>query len=1340
MVFTLNTNEEFIQKLQRERTDYKHASQVRMQAKSIMQLSVGIYTDPERFVYELLQNSVDAFTDTQGDTLNILIKSEDDRIIFMHNGKGFDKKDVESVCDVGNGTKSSDSKKIGYKGIGFKSVFMPSVDRVSIISDQFCFEFDKNKAFSLMPSFPPKEGELKPDDIPWQVIPIYSPQLKELSDPAFNVITVVHTKESGKIANQIENLFSDLQFLLFLRSNNVNIRYEHNGRTIFSFGKKQTESLSNDISKVTLFKNNEPQSCWILYTDTVAVPEKIKEELEHDFNTPDKLKQAQNVEISFAIQVKDNKVIPLDGNSIFTFLPTSYRCLRQPFLINSNFITDAGRQQLLQQSEWNKLIFRNIPGIYLKFISLISRRYSNYCEVLPNLSPDYDSLTKQYSIELIKALNSIEFVPNYKGNRLLKLEEVLVDKTGFSESGVIFSKLLLQHLNSRSGTSLSEDNYVDDAGIADYAEDYIILFDTEELVRFVADRTVLSSLSLQESIALIRFIYKYFSKADTRFARYQEELGNISFLLDKKGEFRRPNELFFPSEYQEQNKETADIVILNVDFYKNIREDTGVIEWLSSLGIRKLSNISFLNYLLENPNYITAEKAISLGRFIFRELNKFDYTKNETFIKNRENLLFLAKDGNLRPICNLYLGTKYKPDDDLESVYPKLEIYISDDYIEGNNADDWSYFLKKCGVRYKIEVCPHDYASADLNFEFLKKAAESFTYVKHSMSNYSGYRNLVENIHFRLYYFICIDFSIPQYSLDKFIFSRVLSSDRSVWNKKDLVYGRIHYWNSPIYRNLLNYSPNTFKSQYNSYLEYLLAEKQLFPTTRGTSEKPTNIFINTTKNQELGGKYLPVLAIDSKVHESWIDLIHFKQTLMLEDLLQILERISLDDELNPSERKTKISRIYTEIIERDEQNSAVIREWAQTHRILAESGEFLPPSSLTYNLVDGFKNNDHKAYCGKTSQSILELLKTFGVRVITQKDVTPDFNNSVEKDELKNLIFNKLKYISVLKSGDSSDIADITNRMQNKVQETHFYKCDSIALSYGERKDTISKSTYYNGDCFYYTGKITPALMDPLITYLCSLLKISASESSKLMVIFLTDNHQSVKDFLEDCGYDVSMFNSAEFHAADVSEDGDLIDAEDNSDDNTVADDDIFSTIGKGEDSPLSNSAMYDAQIEAQRYLMQEEPEWSFPLKYGMCDENGQPYHYSTVEVTDEKGNNISIVLKSHKKKDSPFKINAAEWEYLVKRSAYLLIYTGNDIRKITKEDLIKNQSRISLSFSTENLDTNDCIEKFCSALHYFKELHFDFDSFNITQNAESIRSIFNRNSGSQEANTLMDI
>lgn len=143
----MSNSNDCIKRLQIERTDYKHASQVRSLANSLHQLSIGIYTEPERFVYELLQNAVDASTDTENDSLNILIRVEGDRFIFMHNGKPFTEKDVEGISDVGNGTKLNDSKKIGYKGIGFKSVFMPSVERVAIISGEFCFEFNKEKAF-----------------------------------------------------------------------------------------------------------------------------------------------------------------------------------------------------------------------------------------------------------------------------------------------------------------------------------------------------------------------------------------------------------------------------------------------------------------------------------------------------------------------------------------------------------------------------------------------------------------------------------------------------------------------------------------------------------------------------------------------------------------------------------------------------------------------------------------------------------------------------------------------------------------------------------------------------------------------------------------------------------------------------------------------------------------------------------------------------------------------------------------------------------------------------------------------------------------------------------------
>lgn len=182
-------------------------------------------------------------------------------------------------------------------------------------------------------------------------------------------------------------------------------------------------------------------------------------------------------------------------------------------------------------------------------------------------------------------------------------------------------------------------------------------------------------------------------------------------------------------------------------------------------------------------------------------------------------------------------------------------------------------------------------------------------------------------------------------------------------------------------------------------------------------------------------------------------------------------------------------------------------------------------------------------------------------------------------------------------------------------------------------------------------------------------------------------------------------------------------------------------TIKKGKGQEIPKSEQISAQLEAQKYLMEEMPYWHFPPHYGEYNsEEGKPYHFSTVEVKDHQNNPILIVLKSYKKQDEPFKINPAEWESIIKDSAYLFIYTGDDIKRITKEDLVKNQSNISLSFSTKNLDIEDRISAFCSSLHYFKELHFDFKSFNLSESAESIKNIFKKNEGTQNSNTENDI
>lgn len=1268
---------DFIKKLQRERTDYKYASQVRTIAKSLIQLSVGIYTEPERFVYELLQNAVDAFADTGNDSLEIFIQADQDKFVFMHNGKPFNEKDVEGICDVGNGTKANDSKKIGYKGIGFKSVFMPSVNHVSIISGQFCFEFDKQKARSLMPSFPVSEGVLGPNDVPWQVIPIDAPHLKELSVPGFNVITIVYTQEAKKIGARIEHLFSDLQFLLFLRSNNVNIRFERNGQFVFSVGKKQVIDPSDNMPKVTLYKNDQPLSTWMLYTKGVTVPSDVKAALEHDFNTPDKLKGADSVEISFAVQTNKNEVVRLKDTSVFTFLPTSYRALQQPFLINSNFITDAGRQQLHQESEWNKLIFKKIPELYLDFVSKFSRKYSNYTEVLPTIYPANDTLVGVYRNELQNAFNTIAFVPNRNGNRLLKIGDVLVDKTGVSK-GIIPVDRMLRHLNTKSNSHFTNDSFVENEGIIEYAHNLINQFDSSDLINLLADSATTSGISLQDDIKLIRFLFEYFQQPQNRLDSYRESLADTSILYDEDGDLRRPNELFFPSDFQEQNAEASDVSILNEAIYDSVKDDSPLVEWLTSLGMRDLSNMSFVEYLFAHPDYITSDNALSIGRFLFNVWKQENFLEQSSYSEKIKNLCFLAKDGQLRPICNLFLGSKYKPDDDMESVNPQADLYVSDDYPEGRDSEDWAFFLKKCGAIYKIGLAEKDYSTFDLSFGFLRESANKFADYPHPRRNYWNYYNPIERIHFRLWYFTFIDFRNPRPELDAFVLSKILSTDRNEWGTIDRIYGSVHFWNNRIEKLLNDFVPYEYKSHYHSFLEYIIANEQKFPTTQGTSEKPTEVFINNPATVELGGKYLPILAIDSKVHESWRAILPFKQNLTIADLLDILDRISDDEEEEKDSKKERISKIYREIIERDEQCSPVISEWAKTHKILAHSGEFLPAEELTYITVDGFNNGGGKVFCEKIGPAnrdkLILLLKTLGVNVITQDDIAPSFENDIEDNELKERLLSKLQFIAALKKGGKKDLDAKKNELEEKILSTHFYRCNGISLTYGEDNDTIAKSTFAQGDCFYYTGSITPTRMEPLMSPLCSFLGLSSGAEGKLMVILITDNQQAIIDYLKDSGYDIDGLHITTKEIAPTGTSPEPSSTPAQVDIPTSA----IDVVKRGEVARKEQLEFNkETRIKAKYFLEERgydvslwEPETSLP---DVID-----------TIKDPDGNLINVVIRSARQ--GMIYLSASSFEVLMGRPNNLLIVeSANGMHSVDFTDMFVNNPDVNLIFDARH-------------------------------------------------------
>ena len=1237
----------------------------------------------------MLQNAVDAFSDTGNDSLDILIKAEQDKFVFMHNGQPFSEKDVEGICDVGNGTKASDNKKIGYKGIGFKSVFMPSVNRVSIISGQFCFEFDKQKAYSLMPSFPPSEGELNIDDIPWQVIPIDAPQLRGLNETGFNVITIVYTSEAEKIGDKVENLFSDLQFLLFLRSNNVNIRFERNGQNILSVGKTQTNNTGNDIALVTLYKNNQSQSKWMLYSKPIKVQPQVKAAIENDFNTPKKLKGADTVEISFAVQINNDEVVPLKDTSLFTFLPTSYRGLRQPFLVNSNFITDAGRQQLHQESEWNKLIFKKIPELYLHFVSKFSKKYANYTEVLPSIYPDNDTLVSAYRSELQNAFDTIAFVPNRDEDCLLKLSEVLVDKTGISK-GIIPIEKILTYLNQKKNAQFTMKNFVDNNGIVEYAHNLINLFDNNELLQFLADHSSTWGISVQDDIRLIHFLYEHFLLPENNSASNIESLSNIPILLEKYGSLRRFNELFFPSNYQEQNKEASNVFILNEEIYNSVKNDTSMVAWLNSLGMRDLSNDSFVEYLLSHPDYITTANALSIGRFLFTAWKQENFLEDASKAERIMNLCFLAKDGQLRPISNLYLGSIYRPDDDMELVCQQSELYIADDYPENQDVDDWAFFLKKCGVIYKVGIAAKDYAQDDLNFSFLKSAAESFRDCPRPYNPYRGYwgyPNPIHSIHFKVNYFTFVDFRNPNYELDKFILSRVLSKERNKWFTEDKVYGNVSYWGTRVEYDLCEFAPHEYSSRYKSFLEYIIANDQKFPTTQGTSMLPAEVFLNTPSIVELGGQYLPILAIDTQVNDSWKTILPFKQHLTIEDLLTILHRISIFDEEELDSKKERISKIYREIIEREQQESYVIAEWGRNHKILSLSGEFQPANMLTYITVDGFNNGGgNKVYCEKVGrenrEKLLILLKTLGVKVITHKDINPSFNNPVENDELKERLMNRLQYIALLQNDGKLGFEDQKTELERKILDTHFYRCDSISLTYGEDNDTISKATFSIGDNFYYTGKISPALIEPLLSPLSNLLHLGSGNESKLMVILLTADHQTLVDYLTDCRCDVSKLTSLSLSDNDAHLGGEI------------------STGISVEEQIARNN-------EAKTLVLTHLQKCGFDI-------SNISTAASVISGVKRDGIEYPLVVKSCPNKEHRVFINPDEWRQLFKQNSMLWLHFGNGVvAPIKAYELFTYQDKLTLSFDTINIMMDNRVKKIMEVMHYFNNVHVNLATLN---------------------------
>jgi hypothetical protein len=444
-----------------------------------------LYTQTERFIFELLQNADDM--PSLNKRVVVDLEMLGDFFLFMHNGKFFDREDIQSISDAAKSTKSKDKTKTGYKGIGFKSVFTDS-KRVFIRSGDYSFKFDKlhpvyqdfwklyrgyldklvpHEQTKFRNEYSGQEDQyLQIEKIPWQIKPIWVPKEETPSDlfsssfcrQTHNVSIALqigaNVFNEKDYAGKIIRLLSEPRFLLFLR-NIETLSFKQGDKTIvlnINKNSSLTEIEYNGEVKATYIKDdfNIPITDESFLNAGLNLQKRTIDEGKFEFtddtgkkleHIPAKLSMLDATTISFAAEVKDGRVLPLKKNEaiLFNYLPTSDKHYEFPFLVNGDFISNTAREFILKENIWNQYLFFHIGYQHVEWVQKLLHQKvyeSSYLNILcPQLfdenEPGFEQINRAFNSGYKKAIDECAFILTDRGQTAY-CRKVILDETSIS--------------------------------------------------------------------------------------------------------------------------------------------------------------------------------------------------------------------------------------------------------------------------------------------------------------------------------------------------------------------------------------------------------------------------------------------------------------------------------------------------------------------------------------------------------------------------------------------------------------------------------------------------------------------------------------------------------------------------------------------------------------------------------------------------------------------------------------------------------------------------------------------------------------------------------------------
>lgn len=447
------------------------------------------------FIYELLQNANDypIVLENRVQLVDVEFHITDHYLIYRHTGRLFSPRNIAAISKMSDGEKKKEKNAIGYKGIGFKTVFSEN-QYVYLKSGEYSLRFDESIT---------RKG-LGSSKFPWQLMPIWTPE-KEVdqevvnamkNEEDFRVQMAIRPDDSSKLRNgekSYEFIFNDI--------------FKDEKDILFIPNIKSVKVFYDGVEQIYRIKDPEK---WVLtekplvYKFTNVEIEENNGEILSNKSIPEKYKDFEDTRVSFACQRDGRKIVPVERARIYCYLPTQVS-LGFPFLMNTDMIPTGPRDDFEKKIKFNHKIMKIAGGKLAEWISsLLHSGEYDLCSVfsiVPSFEKieNYEDFIEEFKEGFDSKLDKLELIPCENGEYSVVFDTI-IDETGLLTTGIISDEEFTKFSNLKG--SLPAKELRQNRKFKSFVKKYIDqsnIFDDEALLEMVRKNEFKEWLKVQDN-------------------------------------------------------------------------------------------------------------------------------------------------------------------------------------------------------------------------------------------------------------------------------------------------------------------------------------------------------------------------------------------------------------------------------------------------------------------------------------------------------------------------------------------------------------------------------------------------------------------------------------------------------------------------------------------------------------------------------------------------------------------------------------------------------------------------------------------------------------------------